>query len=94
MDGYSGFLFLDEDGMPLVSYFDLIYYTDEVNKLVVEKDRERSNVLKGIYDGMVHGIRDFFTNKADARSVINSLTKKASKKPPVRCPASICIKPS
>lgn len=57
-----------------LSYFDLIYYTEDVQLLISEEDRKRSNALNSIYEGMMVGIKGFFSGELDARSVINNLT--------------------
>ena len=57
-----------------LSYFDLIYYTEEVKALISEDDRKRSGRMKAIYDGMLQGIGGFFADSMDARSVINNVT--------------------
>ena len=57
-----------------LSYFDLIYYTEDINGLISAVDRTRSIALKIIYDGMMQGISGFFTSSLDARGVINNIT--------------------
>ncbi len=62
------------DRIAKLSYFDLIYYTEDVNAIISKKDVNRSAVLKSIFQGMMIGIKGFFTGEHDARSVINNVT--------------------
>lgn len=57
-----------------LSYFDLVYYTEDINRNITLADRERSLVLRAIYEGMIRGVTGYFSNNYDARTVINNLT--------------------
>ena len=56
-----------------ISYFDLIYYNDELNQLFTQAEIETNTPLKKIYDGMRTGIKDFFAG-SNYRSVVNNVT--------------------
>lgn len=56
-----------------ISYFDLIYYSDELQKLFTESERTVNGPLKVIYDGLNSGIREFFSG-TDFRSVVANVT--------------------
>ena len=57
-----------------ISYFDLIYYTEDINSLITDEDKMNSSSLTAIYQGMIGGISGFFTGTADANAVIYNLT--------------------
>lgn len=57
-----------------LSYFDLIYYSEEVNALFVDDNMQLGDRLQVMYEGLKIGIRDFFTDAFDVRNVINNLT--------------------
>lgn len=60
-----------------LSYFDLIYYTEEIEALISRSDRNRSDLLTNMYGEMKKGIIDYYsdiTNNEIIRSVINNLT--------------------
>ncbi len=56
-----------------ISYFDLIYYNDEMQKLFPESDRRTSRTLKVLYEGLNSGIKEFFSG-TDYRSVVANVT--------------------
>lgn len=56
-----------------ISYFDLIYYSDELQKLFSESERSVNGPLKVIYEGLSSGIREFFSG-TDFRSVVSNVT--------------------
>lgn len=56
-----------------ISYFDLIYYNDEIQRLFSESERRTSGVLKVIYEGLNSGIKEFFSG-TDFRSVVANVT--------------------
>ncbi len=57
-----------------LSYFDLIYYSEEVNALFFDDNMQHSDSLQIIYRGLKTGIHNFFTDAFDVRDVINNLT--------------------
>jgi len=56
-----------------ISYFDLIYYNDEMQKLFSESERKLNGPLKVIYEGLSSGIKEFFSG-TDFRSVVANVT--------------------
>lgn len=56
-----------------ISYFDLIYYNDEMLKLFTEDERKTDGPLKVIYEGLNTGIKEFFAS-IDFRSVVSNVT--------------------
>ena len=56
-----------------ISHFDLIYYNNELQELFSESEKTSPGPLKKIYDGLMTGIRDFFS-KEDYRSVVANVT--------------------
>ena len=56
-----------------ISHFDLIYYNNELQELFSESEKTSSGPLKKIYDGLMTGIRDFFSG-IDYRSVVANVT--------------------
>lgn len=56
-----------------ISYFDLIYYNDELRELFSESERETNGALKVIYNGLSSGIKEFFSG-TDFRSVVANVT--------------------
>ncbi|NBJ93140.1 hypothetical protein [Parablautia muri] len=56
-----------------ISYFDLIYYNDEMRELFSESERRTNGPLKVIYDGLSSGIKEFFSG-TDYRSVVANVT--------------------
>lgn len=56
-----------------ISYFDLIYYNDEMQKLFSESERKLNGPLKVIYEGLNSGIKEFFSG-TDFRSVVANAT--------------------
>lgn len=56
-----------------ISYFDLIYYNDEMQKLFSESERKLNGPLKVIYEGLNSGIKEFFSG-TDFRSVVANVT--------------------
>lgn len=56
-----------------ISHFDLIYYNNELQELFSESEKTSPGPLKKIYDGLMTGIRDFFSER-DYRSVVANVT--------------------
>lgn len=56
-----------------ISYFDLIYYNDEMQKLFSQSERNTNGPLKVIYEGLSTGIKEFFSG-TDFRSVVANVT--------------------
>lgn len=56
-----------------ISYFDLIYYNDEMQELFTESEKNTNGPLKVIYEGLNSGIREFFSG-TDFRSVVANVT--------------------
>ena len=56
-----------------ISYFDLIYYNDGIKELFSESERTKKGPLKGIYEGLNSGIKEFFSG-TDFRSVVANVT--------------------
>ncbi len=56
-----------------ISCFDLIYYNDELQKLFSESERRSGGPMKVIYEGLLNGIRGFFSGN-DYRSVVSNVT--------------------
>ncbi len=57
-----------------ISYFDLIYYSDEIDKIFDNKDILDNNMfLSSVYNGMKTGIEQFFRSN-DYRSAVNNVT--------------------
>lgn len=56
-----------------ISYFDIIYYNNELMRLFSDEERMIPGPLKTIYNGLRTGIKEFFTG-GDYRSVVNNVT--------------------
>ena len=56
-----------------ISHFDLVYYNSELLELFTESERTTPGSLKVIYDGVVSGIKEFFSG-TDFRSVVANVT--------------------
>lgn len=56
-----------------ISYFDMIYYNDELQKLFSDSERRTNGPLKVIYEGLSNGIKEFFSG-TDFRSVVANVT--------------------
>ncbi|MCD8083346.1 MAG: hypothetical protein LUE86_07575 [Clostridiales bacterium] len=56
-----------------ISYFDLIYYSEEIEQLFTEDERTSSGPFRAMYDGITTGIGEFFAS-SDFRSVVNNTT--------------------
>lgn len=57
-----------------LSFFDLVYYSEDVEKLFADEVLDPEDTLQKIYSGVLKGIRDFFSDPAEIKSVIQSLT--------------------
>ena len=56
-----------------ISHFDLIYYNNELQQLFSDSERLQQGPLKKIYDGLMSGIKEFFSG-TDYRSVVANVT--------------------
>lgn len=56
-----------------ISYFDLVYYQDEVNA-IFDEELPADSLYEKAKRGLRKGISDFFGNYADGRSAINNVT--------------------
>ncbi len=56
-----------------VSYFDLIYYNEELCRLFTVQERTEDGPLKILYDGLCSGIKEFFSD-VNYRSVVDNVT--------------------
>ena len=57
-----------------ISYFDLIYYYEDIKTIFSPEAVKQSDRLHKIYIGVKNGIRGFFTDLFDVKSVILNLT--------------------
>ena len=57
-----------------ISYFDLIYYTEAVNDLFSNDERDLNTKKGKCYQGLLTGIEKYFSSDVDQRDVINNVT--------------------